>query len=91
MVTAPMNNQLQELTDATIKEIRKLEIVLPEIYRDIFYTKAGELEIVIAENDKEQTEWVEIDEVEEKLAYQNLKDIWKEIKPKIIQITNEIQ
>lgn len=45
----------------------------------------------IAENDKEQTEWVEIDEVEEKLAYQNLKDIWREIKPKIIQITNEIQ
>ena len=53
MVTAPMNNQLQELTDATNKEIRKLEIVLPEIYRDIFYTKAVELGIVIDENDKE--------------------------------------
>ncbi len=48
-----MNKQLQELTDATIKEIRKLEIVLPEIYRDIFYTKAAELEIVIEESDKE--------------------------------------
>ena len=48
-----MNKELQELTDATIKEIRKLEIVLPEIYRDIFYTKAGELGIVISENDKE--------------------------------------
>lgn len=45
----------------------------------------------IAENDKEQTEWIEIDEVEEKLAYQNLKDTWKKIKPKIIQITNELQ
>jgi len=48
-----MNKQLQELTDVTIKEIRKLEIVLPEIYRDIFYTKATELNIVIGENDKE--------------------------------------
>ena len=48
-----MNKQLQELTDATIKEIRKLEIVLPEIYRDIFYTKAAERDIVIDEKDKE--------------------------------------
>jgi diguanylate cyclase (GGDEF)-like protein len=48
-----MNKQLQELTDVTIKEIRKLEIVLPEIYRDIFYTKATELNIVIGESDKE--------------------------------------
>lgn len=48
-----MNKELQELTDATIKEIRKLEIVLPEIYKDIFYTKAQELNITISENDKE--------------------------------------
>ncbi len=38
-----MNQKLEELTDATIKEIRKLEIVLPEIYKDIFYTKANEM------------------------------------------------
>lgn len=48
-----MLTKLQELTDATIKEIRKLEIVLPEIYKDIFYTKAQELNIKIDENDKE--------------------------------------
>ncbi len=48
-----MNQRLEELTDATIKEIRKLEIVLPEIYKDIFYTKANEMQIVISENDKE--------------------------------------
>jgi len=48
-----MNQQLEELTDATIKEIRKLEIVLPEIYKDIFYTKASEMQIVISDNDKE--------------------------------------
>jgi diguanylate cyclase (GGDEF)-like protein len=53
IVRKPMNKQLQELTDVTIKEIRKLEIVLPEIYRDIFYTKAAELNIVIGESDKE--------------------------------------
>ena len=43
----PMNKRLQELTDVTIKDIRKLEIVLPEIYRDYFYTNAGEMDIVI--------------------------------------------
>lgn len=48
-----MNKHLQELTDVTIKEIRKLEIVLPEIYKDVFYTKAQELGIVISEDDKE--------------------------------------
>lgn len=48
-----MKQKLEELTDATIKEIRKLEIVLPEIYKDIFYTKASEMQIVISDNDKE--------------------------------------
>ena len=48
-----MNKQLQELTDLTIKEILNLEIVLPEIYRDIFYTKAKELGIKVSEIDKE--------------------------------------
>lgn len=48
-----MNKQLQELTDLTIKEIRNLEIVLPEIYRDIFYTKANELGIKLSDIDKE--------------------------------------
>jgi diguanylate cyclase len=48
-----MNKQLQELTDLTIKEIRNLEIVLPEIYRDIFYTKAKDLGIKLSDIDKE--------------------------------------
>ena len=48
-----MNKQLQELTDLTIKEILNLEIVLPEIYRDIFYTKAKELGIKVSDIDKE--------------------------------------
>lgn len=45
----------------------------------------------IAEKDKERTEWFEIDKIEEKLAYQNLKNIWKEIKPKVESIVNELQ
>lgn len=49
-----MNKELQELTDDTIKAIRKLEIVLPEIYRDVFYTKAQERSITINEEDKEE-------------------------------------
>ena len=37
----------------------------------------------IDEKDKEKTEWFEINKIEEKLSYQNLKDVWKEIKPKV--------
>ncbi len=49
-----MNKKLHELTDETIKEIQKLEIVLPEIYNDIFYTKANDLNIKIDEQEKEK-------------------------------------
>ena len=49
-----MNQELQELTDDTIREIRKLEIVLPEIYRDVFYTMAQRRGITINEDDKEE-------------------------------------
>lgn len=45
----------------------------------------------IAEKDREKTEWFEIDKVAERLAYQNLKDTWNEIKPKIEKIVNELQ
>ena len=45
----------------------------------------------IAEKDKEKTEWFEIDKVKERLAYQNLKDTWNGIKPKIEKIVNELQ
>ena len=45
----------------------------------------------IAKNCKEETEWFEINKVEEKLSYQNLKDTWKEIKHKIEKIINELQ
>lgn len=63
-----MNKELQELTDATIKEIRKLEIVLPEIYKDVFYTKAEEMNIHISENDKEMAMIYALKKI------QNLKD-----------------
>ncbi|MFK5881846.1 MAG: GGDEF domain-containing protein [Sulfurospirillum sp.] len=49
-----MNKKLHELTDETIKEIRKLDIVLPEIYNDIFYTKANDLGIKINEKEKKK-------------------------------------
>ena len=49
-----MKKELQELTDDTIRAIRKLEIVLPEIYKDVFYTKAKERNITINEDDKER-------------------------------------
>ena len=40
----------------------------------------------IAEKDKEKTEWFGIDKVEEQLSYQNLKDMWKKIKPEVERI-----
>jgi diguanylate cyclase (GGDEF)-like protein len=49
-----MKKELQELTDDTIREIRKLDIVLPEIYRDVFYTMAQKRDIVINADDKEE-------------------------------------
>ncbi|MDD2383748.1 MAG: GGDEF domain-containing protein [Sulfurospirillaceae bacterium] len=63
-----MNKKLQELTDETIKEIRKLEIVLPEIYQDIFYTKAKELNVTMSESDKEMAMIYALKKI------QNLKD-----------------
>ncbi|MBE0492073.1 MAG: GGDEF domain-containing protein [Sulfurospirillum sp.] len=49
-----MNKQLEELTSETIKEVMALEIVLPEIYKDIFYTKAKIKHININLDDKEE-------------------------------------
>lgn len=38
----------------------------------------------IADKDKEETKWFKVDEIENKLSYQNLKDFWNEIKYKIL-------
>ena len=43
----------------------------------------------VDEKDKEKTEWFEINEIEEKLSYQNLKEVWKEIKTKVEMIIKE--
>lgn len=45
----------------------------------------------IEEKDKEKIEWFDINEVEEKLSYQNLKDIWRLVKPKIEKIFNNVE
>lgn len=49
-----MRSELEQLTSETIKEVLPLEIVLPEIYRDIFYTKAQQKGIKINLDDKEE-------------------------------------
>lgn len=49
-----MKEDLEYLTSQTIKEIMSLEIVLPEIYKDIFYTKAKMKNIKINLDDKEE-------------------------------------
>lgn len=45
----------------------------------------------IAEKDKEKTEWFGIDEIENKLSYPNLKEVWKEIKPKVQEVIQKLQ
>lgn len=40
----------------------------------------------IAEKDKEELVWVNYDEVESKLSYQNLKDFWNKVKEKVEKI-----
>lgn len=40
----------------------------------------------IAEKDKEEVVWVNYNEVESKLSYQNLKDFWNKVKEKVEKI-----
>lgn len=40
----------------------------------------------IAEKDKEELVWVNYNEVESKLSYQNLKDFWNKVKEKVEKI-----
>ena len=44
----------------------------------------------IAEKDKEKTEWFGIDEIGNKLSYPNLKEVWKEIKPKVQEVIQKL-
>lgn len=46
---------------------------------------------IIDEKDKEITEWFEIDSIEERLAYQNLKEAWKKMKFKVEKIINKLE
>jgi diguanylate cyclase (GGDEF)-like protein len=58
-----MKQRLKELTDLTIKEILNLDIVLPEIYQDIFYTKAQELGISLDDIDQESALLYALDKI----------------------------
>jgi diguanylate cyclase (GGDEF)-like protein len=49
-----MRTKLEQLTSETIKDIIQLEIVLPEIYKDIFYTNAKKMGIKIDYDNKEE-------------------------------------
>ena len=44
----------------------------------------GESEKLIKEEDREQFVWVDYDDVENKLTYQNLRDFWGEIKEQVL-------
>ncbi len=45
----------------------------------------GDYKGIIAEEDREVCEWFEIDKIEEMLSYDDLKEMWKSIKKRIIE------
>lgn len=90
----------------TIEETgHDIEIIGDEIYVTKYKSTAGEdvenhffigidLGITnkkIAEKDKEVTEWFTIDEIQNKLTYNNLKEVWSKVKGKIEKIIKKIQ
>lgn len=48
----------------------------------------GETDKNIVEEDKEENIWVELDEVENKLTFNNLKRVWDNSKEKVIKLFN---
>ena len=48
----------------------------------------GKTDKNIVEEDKEENIWVEIDEVENKLTFNNLKRVWNNSKEKVIKLLN---
>lgn len=50
----------------------------------------GETNQIIVEEDKEETIWVNAEEVENKLTFKNLKKVWNNSKEKVIKILNTI-
>ena len=60
-----MNKKLKELTDDTLKAIRKLEVVLPEVYTDIFYSKAKSKGVSIDETSKKQALLYALERIEQ--------------------------
>ena len=69
------------------KEIQITKYVTPsgEKVETHFYLAkdTGLVTRYIDPKDKEETHWINIDDVEDKLIYQNLKDLWKNIKDDI--------
>ena len=49
----------------------------------------GETDKTIADNDKEETIWVSIDEVESKIQFENLKRFWNNSKIKVYNLLNK--
>ena len=48
----------------------------------------GETDKNIVEEDKEENIWVELDEVENKLTFNNLKRVWNNSKEKVLKLLN---
>ena len=48
----------------------------------------GETDKNIVEEDKEENIWVEVDEVENRLTFNNLKRVWNNSKEKVVKLLN---
>lgn len=75
------------------KELKVLKFITPreEDVENYFYLAIddGPTKKEIAEKDKEVLIWKNIEEVEETLSYQNLKEFWREVKEQVKQLSKE--
>ena len=76
-------NYIIEALGATSYTTGKGEDVELHVYLAI---DDGETDKFIAEELKESLFWVEVDEVEELLKYENLKSFWRNSKPRVIEL-----
>ena len=74
------------------KEIDILTYTTPsgEVCENYMYIAIddGPTQKEIADIDKEEFLWVDVDKVEELLTYENLKEFWKKVKDNVIEIMN---
>lgn len=80
------------LTNEPIGIMKYNHKVEGEVFNYMYlFVEKGKTSNKIEEVDMENTVWIDIRKVYDILSYQNLKDFWEEVLPKINEIINEIK